>query len=241
MSQDTSYKLYPLGDDAILVRLGVGINEETAAKLQRLNQYIDDHPFEGFVEQLTSYQSLAIYYDPLVVRETTRKTSAYQAVADYINVAIKEFSNLPLPVARKVTIPVCYDDEFGLDIQYVADYNNLSVKEVIDIHTSGDYLVYMMGFSPGFPYMGGMDPRIATPRLNTPRLKIPARSIGIAGSQTGGYSFATPGGWQLIGRTPISLFNPNREEPSLLRAGDRVTFTSITKAEYETLLEEVDE
>ncbi|MEG2984683.1 MAG: 5-oxoprolinase subunit PxpB, partial [Peptostreptococcaceae bacterium] len=137
-----------------------------------------------------------------------------------------------------VEIPVLYGGEFGPDIETVARHNNLSVEEVMDIHSKGEYLVYMLGFTPGFTYLGGMDNKIETPRLEIPRVKIPAGSVGIAGKQTGVYPIDSPGGWQLIGRTPIKLYDINKERPILLSAGDYVKFVPINKAEYEKMLNE---
>ena len=136
---------------------------------------------------------------------------------------------------RVVRIPVLYGGEFGPDLDFVAKHNGLTKDEVIAIHTSGDYTVHMIGFAPGFPFIGGMSERIAAPRRETPRLKIPARSVGIAGVQTGVYPIETPGGWQLIGRTPLELFLPDENPPSLLVAGDKITFYEITSEEYQDL------
>ena len=134
---------------------------------------------------------------------------------------------------RTVSIPVCYGGEFGPDLEYVARHNNLTTDEVIHIHSSGEYLVYMIGFAPGFPFLGGLSPKIATPRRPSPRATIPAGSVGIAGMQTGVYPIETPGGWQLIGRTPQKLFLPNENPPSLLQAGDVVKFCPISFQEYQ--------
>ncbi|MGV3465566.1 MAG: 5-oxoprolinase subunit PxpB, partial [Heyndrickxia sp.] len=134
--------------------------------------------------------------------------------------------------SRVVEIPVCYGGDFGPDLETVASMNGLSTEEVIQIHSSAEYTVYMIGFAPGFPYLGGMSEKIATPRLPSPRLKIPERTVGIAGNQTGVYPIETPGGWQLIGRTPIKLFRPQDEVPSLLHAGDKVRFKPISYEEY---------
>jgi inhibitor of KinA len=139
---------------------------------------------------------------------------------------------------RVVEIPVCYGGEFGPDLGYVAEHNQLSVEEVIEIHTSGQYLVYMIGFAPGFPYLGGMSERIMAPRRQSPRLAIPAGTVGIAGMQTGVYPIETPGGWQLIGRTPLALFRPQDNPPSLLQSGDIVRFCQISDKEYEEYKEE---
>ena len=126
----------------------------------------------------------------------------------------------------------------GPDLSVVASHNSLSEEEVVQIHSGGDYTVYMLGFAPGFPFIGGMPERIATPRRDSPRLKIPQRTVGIAGKQTGIYPIETPGGWQLIGRTPIELFLPEDEPPTLLRAGDKIKFTPISLEEYRTLKED---
>jgi inhibitor of KinA len=136
-----------------------------------------------------------------------------------------------------VDIPVCYGGDYGPDLDAVSFHTGLSTEEVVAIHGEPDYLVYMIGFAPGFPYLGGMSERLASPRRESPRAKIPPGSVGIAGSQTGVYPIETPGGWQLIGRTPLRLFRPERDEPSLLRTGDRVRFHAIERAEYRDLLE----
>jgi inhibitor of KinA len=137
-----------------------------------------------------------------------------------------------LPTARLVEIDVCYGGEFGPDLEEVARLRGLSVDEVVRIHSTGDYLVYMIGFSPGFPYLGGLDSRIATPRRAAPRTLVPAGSVGIGGDQTGVYPIASPGGWQLIGRTPQQIFVVSREPPTLIQAGDRVRFRSISADEF---------
>lgn len=136
------------------------------------------------------------------------------------------------PPSRTVVIPVCYGGEFGPDLEEVARFHGMTEDEVIAIHAQGRYRVYMIGFAPGFAYLGGLSPEIATPRRATPRTHVPAGSVGIAGNQTGVYPLATPGGWQIIGRTPLALFRPHHEEPSLLRAGDIVQFCPITEEQY---------
>lgn len=136
---------------------------------------------------------------------------------------------------RTVSIPVCYGGEYGPDLEYVARHHNLTPEEVISIHSEGEYLAYMIGFAPGFPFLGGLSEKIATPRRSSPRTSIPAGSVGIAGMQTGVYPISTPGGWQLIGQTPIKLFLPEQNPPSLLQAGDIVKFEPISKEEYQEL------
>ena len=143
--------------------------------------------------------------------------------------------NVPTVKKRTIEIPVCYGGEFGPDLSVVAESNGLTEEEVIHIHSNGTYIVYMIGFAPGFPYIGGMPSEIATPRKSSPRLKIPSRSVGIAGSQTGIYPIETPGGWQLIGSTPLKLFSIHHNPPTLLQAGDHVRFKPISYEEYRYL------
>lgn len=155
---------------------------------------------------------------------------------------LNEGQNKPLLNAKMsktiIEIPVCYGGEFGPDLEYVAAHHHLSTDEVIRIHCSSEYLIYAIGFAPGFPYMGGMSEQIATPRKSTPRLVIPAGSVGIAGKQTGIYPLATPGGWQLIGRTPLALFQPHQYPPVLLQSGSYIRFRAIDHAEYDHLVKQ---
>lgn len=148
-------------------------------------------------------------------------------------------SHVELPPAQVMELPVYYGGDVGPDLSFVAKYNDLKEEEVIRIHTENSYLIYMMGFSPGFPYLGGMSEKIATPRLKEPRFKTPAGSVGIAGSQTGVYSMETPGGWQIIGRTPVKLYDPSRETPILLKAGNYIRFVPITKEEFHEIEQQV--
>lgn len=230
------FKIKPLGETGLLVNFGDTISPEIHRKIKTLADYLQMHPFVGMQEYVISYTSVAVYYNPFVVRKNAlpnREKSALQIVIKTIKDYIQKAENLPQRPAKVIEIPVCYGGQYGPDIEFVAKYNNLSVQEVISIHTKPEYLVYMIGFCPGFPYLGGMDERIATPRRETPRLKIPARSIGIAGNQTGGYPISTPGGWQIIGRTPVEMFRPEDEEkPSLLNSGDIVKFVAISEQEY---------
>ncbi len=145
---------------------------------------------------------------------------------------LKDLKTDKMDPPRVVSIPVCYGGDFGPDLEYVAHHNNISPQEVIEIHSGNEYSVYMIGFSPGFPYLGGMSEKISAPRRSSPRLIIPAGSVGIAGKQTGIYPIETPGGWQIIGRTPIKLFRPDEESPSLLQAGDKIKFTPISYPEF---------
>ncbi|SFI79573.1 5-oxoprolinase subunit PxpB [Thermoflavimicrobium dichotomicum] len=226
-----SHKLFPLGDRAVTIELGQQINEEVHLRVKKLHDELEKHPFPGMKEMTLAFTTLTVYYDPLKVWEE-KKESPYQQVCSYLEQAIQHLDDSASSTSRLVEIPVCYGGEFGPDLEEVAKFHGLTPEEVIRIHTETDYLVYMIGFAPGFPYLGGMSPKIATPRRSSPRLSIPAGSVGIAGSQTGVYPISTPGGWQIIGRTPLLLFHVDRNPPSLLQAGDRVRFRAMGEEEF---------
>lgn len=230
-------EIFPLGDSAVVVQLGDQIDLKTHKKVSLLSKYLDNHPFPGMIEYIPAFTTVTVLYDPLRVYQ--QKESLAESPYELVYQKIRHFlANLEDEIeiqAKIVEIPVCYGGDFGPDLWYVAEYNNLTPEEVIKIHSNNDYLVYMIGFAPGFPYLGGMPKQIATPRRPSPRLSIPAGSIGIAGEQTGAYPIETPGGWQLIGRTPLALFCPNALPPSLLQAGDIVKFRPISSQEYQAL------
>ena len=172
-----------------------------------------------------AYATVLISFDPML--------ASFSAVHRYVESVLKKINSFPLPKRREIEIPVCYGGEFGPDLNDVASCNNLSLDEVVRIHSSGEYLVYFLGFSPGFPYMGGLSNKIATPRLATPRRKTPVGSVAIGGNQTGIYPVSSPGGWRIIGRTPVRIFRRDGEHPTLLQMGDLVRFKSITKDEFD--------
>jgi len=203
--------------------IDIGINTLIA----QLFDYCNSHSFKGFVEAVPAYASLTVFYDILQVRDAHPKSSTAFAIAE--NYLIESLKNLALSESKEpalIEIPVVYDGE---DIVFVAEHTQLSIEEVIKIHTQATYRVYMMGFLPGFAYLGGMDERIATPRKSTPRTKVPAGSVGIAGKQTGIYPLESPGGWQLIGTTSLPLFNMDSPNSTLLKAGDLVRFVQVEK------------
>jgi len=223
----------PLGDSALIVQLGEGINPTLHKLVKSLSEIISTTSFKGIIEFVPAYNNITVYYNPFLVQSShSGSTSAYDKVSNHINKLAQQITLDKNADTRIVTIPVCYGGEFGPDLENVASVNDLSIEEVIEIHTSSNCLVYMLGFAPGFPFMGGMDERIATPRRETPRLSIPRGSVGIAGKQTGIYSLETPGGWQIIGRTPLDLFLPKEFPPTLLQAGDQIQFVSIAPEEY---------
>lgn len=233
--QQNSITFRPLGDSALVVQLGYGIDPAIHNKIQQLCLLLENNPFHGFIEAVPSYNSLTVYYYPPSVNPNYSiqiKESPYRIVSNYISKLLLELDTSKMPKHRLIDIPVVYGGEYGPDLEFVASYNNLSIEEVISIHSSEEYLVYMIGFAPGFPFMGGMSERIATPRKDSPRLTIPSGSIGIAGKQTGVYPLETPGGWQIIGRTPFDLFLPNNFPPTLLQSGDKVRFVPISEEEF---------
>ncbi len=228
--EETPY-IYSLSETSVTVNLGNSVSPTVQARVQQLLTNLNHEPFPGYQESVPSYIGLTVFYDPMKVE--TAAGSVATEVKAILKERVNQLGNQAIEQSgNRVTIPVCYDIEYGPDLNDVATKNGLSKEEVIQIHTSGDYLVYMIGFAPGFPFLGGMDERIATPRHAQPRTEIPAGSVGIAGSQTGVYPISTPGGWQLIGQTPLTLFSASREVPSLLCAGDHVTFKQITKEEF---------
>ena len=219
-------KIFPLGDTGIVAQLGETIDPEIHLKVRALASRLDEKPLPGMVEYTPAFTTVTVFYDPVQLR--------YDEAYALMEEAVSEMEPVSLNDSRVVEIPVCYGGEFGPDLPFMADHNGLTPQEVIDLHSGVDYLVYMIGLAPGFPYLGGMSERIAAPRRAAPRTAIPVGSVGIAGMQTGIYSVETPGGWQLIGRTPLALFRPEESPPSLLAAGDRVIFQPITREQYES-------
>jgi KipI family sensor histidine kinase inhibitor len=217
-------KYLPAGDSSVFMEFGNSISPKINARIRNVVKGIETSDIKGVTELLPTYRSIQIMYNPMEIEY------------DELVGILKELeTSIPEGDAgdyRIVEIPTLYGGEYGPDIEFVAEHNKISVEEVIKIHTSTDYLLYMLGFTPGFGYLGGMSEKIATPRLKTPRTKIPAGTAGIAGTQTGIYPIDSPGGWQLIGKTPIKLYDPLGEAPILLRAGDYVRFVNITEEEF---------
>lgn len=226
-------QFYPLGDAAIVLEFGDHINRVTHWQIQAFTAYLDQHPFPGLVEYVPAFTTLTVYYDPWVVSQQGFLNPYNTVAARLEEMCFQVKINPQKPTPKIIEIPVCYGGKYGPDLDYVASLHGLKPKEVIKLHTQNTYLVYMIGFTPGFPYLGGMAPEIATPRKEKPRARVSAGSVGIAGKQTGVYSIPSPGGWQIIGRTPLVLFNPHRERPSLLQAGDLIRFKAISEKKFE--------
>jgi len=220
-----------MGDRAVLVKFGESIDLSINRKVHALCRAIEQSKIVGAEECVPTYASLLVYYNPL---KTSYERLVYQ-LKD-LEPKLDEFS--AKIETWQVEVPTVYGGEFGPDLLNVAKHHNLTPEEVVRIHSETEYTVYMIGFIEGFPYMGKVPDSIATPRLETPRLKVPAGSVGIAGNQTGIYPAESPGGWQIIGRTPLKLFNPHARQPALLQPGDRVRFKSITEAEFEKIRKE---
>jgi inhibitor of KinA len=220
------------GESGIVVELGNEVDPQINAQVHGLCQKIHLNLSAVIEAVVPTYRSLYVLFDPLLISR--------QMLIEAID---KNLLQLPAgqkheKAARGVVIPTLYGGDEGPDLDFVARHNQLAVEQVIAIHTSVSYQIYMIGFTPGFPYLGGMSEKIAAPRLTTPRSRIAAGSVGIAGSQTGLYPQASPGGWQIIGRTPLKVFNPAKNEPFLYKAGDYLRFESITEKDFTRILYE---
>jgi len=229
---------YPIikitGDTSLAVIFGDEISKEMNVKVRSFDAAIAKANIKGVYETVPTYCTVTVHYAPEIIRYNQLKARLMEMLESQTDAA-------DLGVADIIDIPVLYGGEYGPDLEFVAKHNNLTPKEVIEIHSQPEYLLYMLGFTPGFAYLGGMDERIETPRLASPRERIPAGSVGIAGKQTGMYPMDTPGGWQLIGRTPVPLYNPHSDNPILLDAGMHVKFIPVTEKEYNEILNQVED
>lgn len=223
-----SIRIFPLGDTALTVEFGNAISPHLNQKAIDLADIIENDPFPGLIETVPAYAATTVFYDLLEVRRSFPEfPTAFDAVKQFVFDLTTDLPGSSNVYSRLVEIPVIFDRDGDFDLGFVAEEHGLSIDEVIKIFTSKTYRVYMLGFLPGFSYMGEVDQRIATPRKQTPRTHIPKGSIGIAGRQTGIYSLASPGGWQIVGRTDVEMFTPLNDDPSCLRAGDIVSFVCI--------------
>ena len=220
-------RILTVGDCAVSVEFGQEISLEINHKVMALKMVLERKPIRGIVELIPTYCSLLIQYDPMDLR--------YGQLRDRLEALVTQLDEVEMPPKQVVEIPVAYGGEYGPDLGEVARAHNISEDEVIKLHSEPEYPIYMLGFVAGFPYLGGMNKAIATPRKKSPRLKIEAGSVGIAGEQTGIYSVESPGGWQIIGRTPLKLYDVNRNEPVLLKAGQYIKFKPITKEEFRAM------
>ena len=215
----------PVGDRAISIDFGQVIDPTINRHIRQTIGRIKELQLEGIIELVPTYCALLVEYDAMLY--------SYSEICNIIEPTLEEgMTNTTNELVTVVEVPTVYGGEFGPDLSFVASHNHLSEGEVISIHSGTDYLVYMLGFIPGFTYLGGMDPRIATPRLSSPRTLIPAGSVGIAGEQTGTYPSDSPGGWQIIGRTPVTMYDISKAQAALLKAGDYVRYVPIDESEF---------
>ena len=230
MSSDITYpRILPTGDRALTVEFGNEIDEKINARLMGFIRGLSEQRVKGIEEFVPSFRSVLIHYNPAVL--------SYDKMSGIVKKAAEAPVSEETHKKRIVTVPVCYDQRYGPDIEDVAKHAGLSVEEVISIHTAKPYLVYMLGFQPGFPYLGGLDKRICCPRLETPRVRLEAGSVGIGGEQTGLYPMESPGGWRIIGVTPVRCYNPEKEKPIPYMAGDHIRFKAISREEFDELRE----
>lgn len=222
---------YPCGDSALTVVLGDGISADTHQKVMALFACIKKNPPAGLRDVIPAYHSLTLVYDVVVLKKKDPSLHAYEQMRSYVDAALQKTSDVNR-TSRTVNIPVCYDASLAPDLGSLAASHGIAVEEVIRLHTSKTYRVYMIGFLPGFAYMGSVDEKINTPRKTSPRTLVPAGSVGIAGEQTGIYPFDSPGGWQLIGQTPLKMFDAGKEMPCFLQPGDEVCFYPVPLHEF---------
>ncbi|MBS1797693.1 MAG: 5-oxoprolinase subunit PxpB [Acidobacteria bacterium] len=222
--------IFPLGDGALTVEFGRRIAVAANDRVLDLFDYFERNSFRGLIETVPAFCTLTIFYDAFEVRSRNpRYPTAFEAVRALVAEGLEKSTETARPETPPVEIPVAFDEESGPDLDYVAAINDLAREDVIEIFTSRVYRVFMLGFLPGFPYLGELDERIAAPRRSVPRLVVPRGSVGIAGRQTGIYPIESPGGWQLVGRTDFRLFDPAKNPPCTLRPGDRIRFTVAMK------------
>jgi len=223
-------RIRPAGDQALLVEFGTEISPEINLRVQEFSRRAGVHKLPGIGELIPSYCSALVYYDPILL-----------SFADAVSWTREFLDSKPLEEQASTPtkeVPVLYGGEYGPDLSFVAGYNQTSEEEVIRLHTGQTYLVYVVGFSPGFAAMGIVPPKVQAPRLSSPRTRVPAGSVGIGGLQTGIYAVESPGGWQLIGRTPLKLFDLQKNPPSFFRAGDYARFYAIDEKEYKKRVQE---
>jgi len=223
-----------LGDTAVVVALGSGIDEAVLPRVRALAHLLGANRPAGIMDVVPAYATVTVFYEP--GRLAANGPRPYEQVCRFIIDCARhldsEAKKKTATAGRVMEIPVSYGGEYGPDLSEVARHCGLPVTEVMTLHAKADYLVHAIGFAPGFPYLGGLPAKLSTPRRPTPRGSVPAGSVGIGGAQTGVYPLSTPGGWQIIGRTPLALFRPGLAEPALLRVGDKVKFRAIAPEEF---------
>ena len=230
MSSTAYNPVYPCGDHAVTAVLGEGIEEAVSNKVISLFEHLRSLSLTGIKDIIPAYNTLMVVYDPAMIAKNGA-ASVSEKMCRWLQQEIGNCQSRTIKTQKK-NIPVCYHESLAPDIVSLAALHNIGVEEVISLHTGKSYRVYMLGFLPGFAYMGSVPEKLVTPRKSSPRSKVPAGSVGIAGEQTGIYPFESPGGWQLIGQTPLQMFDANREMPAYLQPGDEVIFQAISLSEF---------
>jgi inhibitor of KinA len=238
--------IIPLGDSALVVRVREQFEDapdETLDEVLRIFRLLQRASIPGVIELAPAYTTVAVFFDPVaVLKSNGAANGVFDELATKIRSAIisaskRQRRRVAVRGPRLTEIPVCYDAEFAFDLDRVAEHTKLSEREIIDLHSTREYQVACIGFVPGFTFLAGLPKNLATPRRDVPRKEIPPGSIGIGGAQTGIYPLRSPGGWNLIGRTPLKLFDPTKDPPTLLCPGDRVRFRAIPREEFAALAE----
>ena len=232
---DRPFSLYSLGDSAITLDLGHFIDEQLNRKVLAISAWMQEHSFPGMLDIIVAYSSVTVFYDPVITggRAPVGEDGIYKYVEGLLEEAW-EVTDDPEPLSSEgapVRIPVCYGGPYGPDLEELTRVKNLSREDIVQLHCSTIYRVYMLGFLPGFPYLGRVDPRLETGRKQRP-VSVAAGGVGIAGNQTGIYPVNSPGGWQIIGRTPLKLFDPAATPPVKLSIGDQVQFYPVSPEEF---------
>jgi inhibitor of KinA len=230
---EPEYEIFPLGDSAATLSLGNGIDESLNKKVLAMEEWIRQNRFYGLKDILVAYSSLTVIYDPVMIKMKFPGVSVIiNLVKEYLEQAFSQSQVKESPEMELVSIPVCYEEPFAMDLENLSHEKQLSSEEIIAIHLAGTYRVYMIGFLPGFAYLASVDEKLFTPRKERP-VSVHPGSVGIAGWQTGIYPFTSPGGWHIIGRTPLKLFDVRKDPPVLLKTGNHVRFFRISVGEFE--------
>lgn len=230
-SRTVDVNYYLNGDCGITIAFRQEIDPQINMQVHHLKTRIENVSIEGLVDLIPGYSSLLVCYNPLII--------GYDALVNQLEKLLESLQEKEIEKGRVIKIPVCYGGEYGQDIETVAKSNGISVEDVINLHSSSLYRIYMIGFKPGFPYLGGLPKELATPRLEKPRLKVKKGSVGIAGNQTGIYPQDSPGGWQIIGHTPLILVDWSKEDLTLFKPGDYIEFYSVDEEQYKKIEEDV--
>lgn len=230
MEASSHYSIKPVSENMLTIHVGDSIDLDVNKKAFHLYHQLLKNRDNSWLDIIPAYGTISIVYDVVAIRR--QQLSAFDWMKSQIEKVMSEIQEETIVPSRQVHVPVCYDAEFAWDADRISKEKHISFNELIALHTSKSYHIFMIGFLPGFAYMGPVDPRIAIPRISTPRTRVLAGSVGIAGEQTGIYPFNSPGGWNIIGRTPLPVFDLNAAQPVLFQPGDQVNFVAITKEEF---------